>query len=47
MTRIIRKYPYTFAVMDPVGQVVGNFKKLDEDGNRVKEMLDAGDGKTL
>ena len=47
VTRIIRKYPYTFAVMDPVGQVVGNFKKLDEDGNRVKEMLDAGDGKTL
>ena len=47
VTRIIRKYPYTFAVMDPVGQVVGNFKKLDEDGKAVKEMLDAGDGKTL
>lgn len=47
VTRIIRKYPYTFAVMDPVGQVVGNFKKLDPDGQLVKEMLDAGDGKTL
>ena len=47
VTKIIRKYPYTFAVMDPVGQVVGNFKKLDEDGHLVKEMLDAGDGKTL
>ena len=45
--RIIRKYPYTFAVMDPVGQVVGNFKKLDTDGKAVKQMLDAGDGKTL
>ena len=47
VTKIIRKYPYTFAVMDPVGQVVGNFKKLDPDGHLVKEMLDSGDGKTL
>ena len=47
VTRIIRKYPYTFAVMDPVGQVVGNFKNLNPDGQLVKEMLDSGDGKTL
>ena len=47
VTKIIRKYPYTFAVMDPVGQVVGNFKNLDPEGKAVKEMLDAGDGKTL
>ena len=46
VTKIIRKYPYTFAVMDPVGQVVGNFKNLDPEGKAVKEMLDAGDGKT-
>ena len=47
VSRIVKKYPYTFAVMDPVGEVVGNFKKLDEDGKAVKQMLDAGDGKTL
>ena len=47
VSRIVRKYPYTFAVMDPVGEVVGNFKKLNTDGQLVKEMLDAGDGKTL
>ena len=47
VTKIIRKYPYTFAVMDPVGAVVGNFKKLDPEGHAVKEMLDSGDGKTL
>ena len=47
VTKIIRKYPYTFAVMDPVGEVVGNFKKLDPEGRAVKEMLDSGDGKTL
>ena len=45
--KIVRKYPYTFAVMDPVGEVVGNFKKFDPDGQAVKEILDAGDGKTL
>ena len=44
---ICRSYPNTFTVMDPVGQVVGNFKKLDPDGHLVKEMLDSGDGKTL
>lgn len=47
VSRIVKKYPYTFAVMDPVGEVVGNFKKLDTDGKLVKEMLDSGDGKTL
>jgi len=47
VSRIVRKYPYTFAIMDPVGEVMGNFKKLDEDGRAVVEMLDAGDGKTL
>lgn len=47
VSRIVKKYPYTFAVMDPVGEVVGNFKNLDTDGKLVKEMLDSGDGKTL
>ena len=47
VSRIVKKYPYTFAVMDPVGEVVGNFKKLDTEGHEVKQMLDAGDGKTL
>ncbi len=47
VTRIVRKYPYTFAVMDPVGEVVGNFKNFNIDGERVVEILDSGDGKTL
>ena len=45
--KICRSYPSTFAIMDPVGEVVGNFKKLSNDGKEVKEMLDSGDGKTL
>ena len=47
VSRIVRKYPNTFAIMDPVGQVVGNFKKKDEKGKEVVEILDHGDGKTL
>ena len=45
--KICRSYPNTFAIMDPVGEVVGNFKKLNSDGSNIKEMLDSGDGKTL
>ena len=47
VSKIVRKYPNTFAVMDPVGEVVGNFKKMDDKGKEVTPVLDAGDGKTL
>ena len=47
VNRIVKKYPYTFAVMDFVGEVMGNFKKIDESGKVQKAMLDSGDGKTL
>jgi len=47
VARICRSYPNTFAVMDPVSEVMGNFKNLSGDGKEVKAILDAGDGKTL
>ena len=47
VTEICRSYPNTFAIMDPVGQVVGNFKNKNEKGKEVKSVLDSGDGKTL
>ncbi len=47
VARIVRKYPNTFAVMDPVSEVMGNFKNLSDSGKEVKPVLDAGDGKTL
>ena len=47
VSRIVRKYPYTFAVMDSVSEVMGNFKSLNTDGTRVLDILDHGDGKTL
>ena len=45
--RIIRKYPRTFAVMDPVSEVMGNFKDLNTEGKVVSHVLDRGDGKTV
>ena len=47
VARICRSYPNTFAVMDPVGEVMGNFKDLKMDGSQVLHVLDSGDGKTL
>lgn len=44
---ICKGYPNTFAIMDPVGEVVGNFKKRTSEGKEEVSMLDAGDGKTL
>lgn len=44
---ICKSYPNTFTIMDPVGEVVGNFKKMSSDGKEEVSMLDAGDGKTL
>lgn len=44
---IVRKYPNTFAVMDPVSEVMGNFKRLSSDGKQEKHLLDAGDGKAV
>lgn len=47
VSRIIRRYPRTFAVMDPVSEVMGNFKKLNSSNREVKHFLDHGDGQTL
>jgi len=47
VARIVRGYPNTFAIVDPVGEVVGNFKNLATNGKEVREILDAGDGDTL
>ena len=44
---IIRRYPNTFAIVNPVSEILGNFRKLNSTGNEVAEVLDSGDGKTL
>ena len=43
LTRIVKKYPNTFAVMDLVSEVMGNFKRLDSQGHQQPELLDQGD----
>lgn len=47
VNRIIRQYPNTFAIVNPVSEILGNFRKLNSTGKEVAEVLDAGDGKTL
>ena len=47
LARIISRYPGSFAIMDQVIEVMGNFKSLDDHGKLVREMLDHGDGQTL
>ena len=47
VSKIIRHYPRTFAVMSQVNAVMGNFKDLNTDGSKVVHILDSGDGKTL
>ena len=43
-SKIIRNYPDTFAVMDSVSEVMGNFKRMDSDGREESQILDSGDG---
>ena len=47
LSTIIRSFPNTFAVFSQVNQVMGNFLKIDEDGEEEKEFLDPGDGKAV
>ncbi len=47
LSAIISRYPNTFAMMSGVNQVMGNFKKLTNEGQVEKEFLDQGDGQAV
>ena len=47
LTAICRNYPHTFAIIDPVSEVMGNFKKIDTRGKEEKAILDGADGKAV
>ena len=47
LAQICRQYPNTFAIIDPVSEVMGNFKKIDKDGRPETEFLDSADGKAV
>ena len=44
---ICRNYPNTFAIIDPVSEVMGNFKKIDKSGKQEVDLLDHGDAETV
>ena len=44
---IVHQYPYTFAIVHPVSEILGNFHKLSAAGTEVMLVLDSGVGKTL
>ena len=43
MAEIVRSFPNTFAAVSSVGEVMGNFKHLKNNGQYEKELLDLGD----
>ena len=43
LSRIVRSFPHTFAVMSQVGEVMGNFLHLDNQGKEHVTLLDQGD----
>ena len=47
LAEICRQYPSTFAIIDPVSEVIGNFKKIDKSGRQEKKLLDNADGKAV
>ena len=47
LSAIIRSFPNTFAVFSQANEVMGNFRKIDEDGREEVELLDPGDGKAV
>ena len=47
LAEICRQYPSTFAIIDPVSEVIGNFKKYDKSGKQEKVLLDNADGKAV
>lgn len=47
LSKILKKYPHTFAVMSSVNNVMGNFRRLDASGKESRQILDAGDAASI
>lgn len=47
LAAICRQYPNTFAIIDPVSEVMGNFKKIGKSGRQEVDILDHGDAEVV
>ena len=47
LVEITKNYPNTFTVLSSVNEVVGNFKRIDSQGNQERELFDTGDGSVV
>ena len=47
LSKIIRRYPNTFAIMSSVSEVMGNFKKLNTENKENKDFLDSGESSAV
>ena len=47
LSAIIREHTGSFAVMSPVSEVMGNFKKINTEGKENKDFLDSGEGSAV
>ena len=47
LSKIIRRYKNSFAIMSSVSEVMGNFKRLNTDGKENKDFLDSGEGSAV
>ena len=47
LSKIIRRYRNSFAIMSSVSEVMGNFKRLNTAGKENKDFLDTGDGSAV
>ena len=43
LSALLKKYPHTFVAVSYVDEVLGNFKRLDTNGNPEQQLLDTGD----
>ena len=47
LSKLVRKYPRSFAIMSGVSEVMGNFKKFNPDGKENKDFLDSGEASAV
>ena len=47
LSKLVRKYPRSFAIMSGVSEVMGNFKKFNPEGKENKDFLDSGEASAV